>query len=224
MRKNLLFAAFGAVALLGACVRAPLTELPPLEGAALKPAPTVITDLTSPSRGPLAGGETGVASRGWPEGGWPEGGWYVREVRVNVPETLKVSEANLYLPKADIVWREDPFGDRRAQVRRIVEMAASQAAIGLEGEAPAVLDIKLKRFHALSQKARATVGGVHRIDFDVTLRDAGTGAALAEPFPVEIRLKAYGGQRAIEAEMRGETQKLRISREITAALRRYLGS
>lgn len=33
--------------------------------------------------------------------------WRVEAVRVNVPDTLTVSEANLYLPKSDIVWRED---------------------------------------------------------------------------------------------------------------------
>ncbi len=149
--------------------------------------------------------------------------WHVKDVRVSVPETLTVSEANLYLPKSDIVWREDPHGDRRAQVATIMEMAASQAVIGLEGSAPVYLDIEVQRFHALSQKARATVGGVHTIFFDIVIRDVATNVALTDPMPIEIRLKAYGGQKAIDAEMRGETQKLRITREIASVTRKYLG-
>ena len=42
--------------------------------------------------------------------------YQVAEIRVNVPRTLKVSEANTFLPKADIVWRGEPRADRHAQV------------------------------------------------------------------------------------------------------------
>lgn len=149
--------------------------------------------------------------------------WRVEKVRVSVPDTLSVSEANLYLPKSDIVWREDPHGDRRVQVRNIIDLAVSQAALGMDGGEPVYLDIELKRFHALSQKARATVGGQHTVQFVVSVKDVATNMVLIEPFPVEIKLKAYGGQKAINAEMRGETQKVRISREITNVMRTYLG-
>lgn len=148
--------------------------------------------------------------------------WHVQEVRVNVPETLTVSEANLYLPPSDIVWREDPHGDRRLQVKNIMDMAVSQAAISMTGGEPVYLNIDLKRFHALSQKARATVGGQHTITFIVGVHDVATDVPLIEPFPVEIKLKAFGGQKAIDAEIRGETQKVRISREITSVMRMYL--
>ncbi len=151
-------------------------------------------------------------------------GWHIAKLRVSVPETLKVSEANQYLPRADIVWRGDPYGDRRAQVKEIISMAISQAAIGLEGVEPVLLDIRLERFHALSQKARATIGGWHTIIFDVDIRDVETGIELVDPFKVKINLKAYGGQKAIDAEMRGQTQKLRISHEITRVMRQYLGA
>lgn len=150
-------------------------------------------------------------------------GWRVENVRVNVPVALTVSEANLYLPKSDIVWREDPHGDRRVQVKNIIDMAVSQAALGMDGPESVYLDIELKRFHALSQKARATVGGQHTVQFVVSVRDVATESVLIEPFPVEIKLKAYGGQKAIDAEIRGETQKVRISREITSVMRTYLG-
>ena len=51
----------------------------------------------------------------------------VARVEVRVPRSLKVSEANRYLPAGDIVWREDPPGDRHAQVQAIVQ--AQQAAV-----------------------------------------------------------------------------------------------
>ncbi|MFT5005464.1 MAG: hypothetical protein ACI8YI_001077, partial [Paracoccaceae bacterium] len=104
--------------------------------------------------------------------------WRVEAVRVNVPDTLTVSEANLYLPKSDIVWREDPHGDRRLQVKNIVDLAVSQAALNLDGGEAVYLDIDVKRFHALSQKARASVGGQHTILFDVTVRDVATNLEL----------------------------------------------
>jgi len=150
--------------------------------------------------------------------------WRVEDVRVTVPDTLTVTEANSYIPHADIVWRGDPYGDRREQVKNIVDLAVSQAAIGLEGVEPVYLDIELVKFHALSQKARATVGGVHNIKFNVDIRDVATNEFLVDRFPVEIKLKALGGQKAIDAEMRGETQKLRITREIASVMRLYLGT
>jgi len=47
---------------------------------------------------------------------------------------------------------------------------------------------------------------------------------LVDPVPIEIKLKAFGGQKAIDAEMRGDTQKVRISREIASVMRQYLGA
>jgi uncharacterized protein DUF6778 len=205
MNKIRLSAALGAMALLGACATSPVTRAAPLETL-----PTGISDIENSSITDV----TSVA----------EANWFVQAVRVNVPDSLSVSEANLYLPGTDIVWREDPYGDRRAQVRRILELATSQAAISMEGSDAVYLDIDLKRFHALSQKARATVGGWHTIDFDVTVRDATTDAVVVESTPVKIRLRAFGGQKAIDAEIRGETQKVRISREITSVMRQYLGT
>lgn len=34
----------------------------------------------------------------------------ITAINVNVPQSLKVSEANRYYPSSDIVWREDPLG------------------------------------------------------------------------------------------------------------------
>ena len=49
--------------------------------------------------------------------------WQVTEITVIVPETLSVSEANSIKPRADIVWREDPLGNRHAQVQAVVQEA-----------------------------------------------------------------------------------------------------
>ncbi len=148
----------------------------------------------------------------------------VTEVRVSVPRSLKVSEANRYLPGGDIVWREDAPGDRHAQVGAIVQEALEQGVAGLpEGAVPVVLDVELSKFHALSEKARYTIGGVHAIQFTYTLRDAKTGAALTLPKPVKADFKALGGQAAIEAERRGITQKVRITGHLAEVIRAELG-
>jgi uncharacterized protein DUF6778 len=199
MSKTNLILALSAATLLGACASSVSTRNAPLE----------VTPISNVSSIGIKSSQSGT--------------WRVEDVRVNVSQDLSVTEANLYLPPTDIVWREDPYGDRREQVRKILDLAVSQAAIGMDGGEPVYLDIKLKRFHALSQKARATIGGQHTILFDVTVKDVATDLVLVDPFPVSIKLKAYGGQKAIDAEMRGETQKVRISREITNVMRTYLG-
>jgi hypothetical protein len=150
--------------------------------------------------------------------------WRISDVKVVVPGSLSVSEANLYIPKSDIVWREDPFGDRRAQVQGIVEMGVKQALLNMDGVQPVVVYVEVTRFHALSQKARATVGGVHNMSMNVTIMDAETGLQLIDTFPIEMKLKAFGGQKAIDAEMRGETQKVRIIRHISSVFRTYFSA
>lgn len=143
----------------------------------------------------------------------------VEEVVVHVPRTLKVSEANRYFPEGDIVWREDAPGDRHAQVQAIVEDAMTQGVSGLSGARPAVLDIEITRFHALSEKARFSTGGVHAVHFIMTLRDPATGQPLSAPREIKASLKEFGGQKAIEAMQRGETQKVRITRHLAEVIR-----
>ena len=55
--------------------------------------------------------------------------WRVADVRVSVPDSLTVSEENILLPAADIVWQEEPKGDRRAQVDAIMTAAIKRAGI-----------------------------------------------------------------------------------------------
>ncbi|MCI5111024.1 MAG: hypothetical protein MRY75_10775 [Marivita sp.] len=129
---------------------------------------------------------------------------------VTVPRSLKVNERNLYYPVGDIVWRGEPRGDRHAQVEAMFEAGLRFAAPRIEGTRPVRLDVQVTRFHSLSEKARYTVGGVHDIDFRYRLVDLDTGLPLGPSKLVNADLNGLGGQAALEAEGRGETQKARI--------------
>lgn len=129
---------------------------------------------------------------------------------VSVPQSLKANERNLYYPVGDIVWRGEPRGDRHAQVKAIFEAGLRRAAPMIEGERPVRIDVQVLRFHSVSEKARYTVGGVHDIDFRYRLVDVATGQQIGPSKDVSADLDALGGQDAMAAEGRGETQKLRI--------------
>ena len=146
----------------------------------------------------------------------------VVDARITVPRSLQVSEANSYYPSGDIVWRGDAHGDRYAQIEAILTESMAIAQDGHKGSTPAVVEITLKRFHSLSEKTRYSVGGVHSIRFDLTLRDPKTGEALAPTREIRADLKEYGGDRAIEAERQGLTQKLRVTRHLANVLRSEL--
>lgn len=146
----------------------------------------------------------------------------VAQINVRVPTSLKVSEANRYYPGGDIVWREDPMGNRHAQVSKIMHDAMAAGTAGFQGPVPVILDIEVVRFHALSEKARYTVGGVHHMVFKMVIRDARTGQFLSEPRRIESDLEAFGGQQAISAEARGLTQKVRISGHLAEVIRQEM--
>jgi len=145
-------------------------------------------------------------------------------VNVSVPDTLRVSEANRYYPSGDIVWREDPIGNRYEQVKAIVAAGLTQGVGGFNGEREVVLDVVVTRFHALTEKARYTIGGVHAIQFDMQLRDAQTGAILMAPHRVKADFDALGGNAAVAAEARGVTQKVRITNHLAFVIQQELGS
>lgn len=146
--------------------------------------------------------------------------WRVVDVRVDVPSNLRVSEANVYYPLADIVWREDPFGDRYAQVQKIMDDGLTRGLTHLKGPRPVYFDITMSRFHSLTEKTRYSVGGVHNMIFTLTVVDATTGLRLHGPARIELDLKAYGGAQAFAAERRGHTQKVRIMSHLTNTMRR----
>jgi len=146
----------------------------------------------------------------------------VRDVRVSVPDTLSVSEANIYFPSADIVWRGDFYGDRHDQVAAIFKEGMTRGVKDMNGAQAIYVDIEVKRFHSLTERARYTVGGIHSIKFILTLRDAKTGAMIADPRLIKADLKAYGGKRAVVAEHRGETQKVRITAHLAGVIKREI--
>lgn len=152
--------------------------------------------------------------------------WRVTDVRVTVPETLSISEARTLLPEADIVWREDPPGDRRAQVGAIVEAAARQAGAKLRGSRAVRLEITVSRFHALTLEAERnlTNAGVHNIDFTIQVVDARTGAILAGPEPIEAALPALSGAEMAVARNAGQTQKSQITAHLRATIAGWLGA
>ncbi|MEM7320314.1 MAG: DUF6778 family protein, partial [Pseudomonadota bacterium] len=62
----------------------------------------------------------------------------------------------------------------------------------------------------------------HAITFDLALVDPKTGQNLLPSRRVRADLKAYGGQRAIEAEAKGLTQKVRITAHLAADIQEEL--
>lgn len=146
----------------------------------------------------------------------------VESVRVSVPKTLKVSEANLYYPIADIVWRGEPRGDRYAQVAAIFTEAANNATETMTAGTPVVVDLQVKRFHALTEKTRYSFGGTYSVSFEMTVRDAATGVALDGPRPVHAGFPASGGAKALDEDARGLTQRVVVTHDLTDLLHQQL--
>jgi hypothetical protein len=137
----------------------------------------------------------------------PAARYDVKAVTVLVPPALVVSEANLYYPPGDIVWRGEPRGDRHAQVKAIFDEGFAEATAAMTRGAPVTVDVEVTRFHALSEKTRYSVGGVHAMRYRLTVRDAASGAVLDGPRLVVADYRAAGGRRALDEEAAGLTQR-----------------
>lgn len=148
----------------------------------------------------------------------------VTEVRVNVPRSLKVSEANTFLPAADIVWRGEPRADRYAQVARIFNDGMLDGTQGMARGPAVIVEVEVTRFHCLTEKTRFTVGGNHAIHFLLTVRDAATGAVLEGLRPVIADVKASGGAAAIAEDQAGRTQRVVVVERIAEVIRRELSA
>ena len=146
----------------------------------------------------------------------------VAEVRVTVPRALKVSEANLYYPIADIVWRGEAPGDRHQQVQAIFDEALATGTAGMQKGPAVIVEAVVTRFHSLTEKTRYTIGGTHSLRYDLTLRDAATGQIIDGPRRVVADVKGAGGQRAIEEEQAGRTQRVVIVEALAASIRREM--
>ena len=147
----------------------------------------------------------------------------VKAVRVSVPDNLRVSEANRYYPGGDIVWREDPPGDRHAQVKAIFQAGLERGVSEMEpGLVPVILEVEVTRFHALTEKARYTIGGVHALQFKMQMRNPETGQIYGKPHFVKADFRALGGAEAIKAERQGITQKYRITNHLAQVIKTEL--
>jgi hypothetical protein len=209
------FASLGFALLLSACM-------------ATEPASRNVTPdaLTLASRGtgaiPAAGLDTGADVALDPEARVMAPLYTIADVRVAVPRALRVSEANVFYPVADIVWRGDAPGDRHQQIGAIFQAAAQQAAASMTGPRPARLQIEIVRFHGVTEKTRYTIGGTHNMVFDLTVVDASTGAVIDGPRRVKADARAAGGQAAIAEEQAGRTQKVVVTEKLVETLRREL--
>ncbi len=151
-------------------------------------------------------------------------GWRLVEVQVDVPRSLTVSEAKSLLPSADIVWREDPLGDRYTQVGKIMQAAVLRGAQGLRGSRPVVVSITVTRFHALTYEAELSNSdwGVHNVDFIAQVTDARTGEVLVAPTAIRAETPAWSGAQMREARRKGITQKSMISNHVAATVAGWL--
>lgn len=145
-------------------------------------------------------------------------------LNINVPHTLRVSEANSFHPRADIVWHGDPYGDRYQQVAAIFRDAATAATGPMHQGRHVIVGIEVVRFHAVTDKTRYTVGGVHDLRFLLTVSDADTGQVIDGPRLVVADVKAAGGQAAQAEDRAGRTQRVVVTERLTEALRRELSA
>lgn len=148
----------------------------------------------------------------------------VRAVEVSVPRTLQVSEANVYFPIADLVWRGEPLGDRHLQVERIFDEALFRTTSTMKSGAPAVVQVEVTRFHGVTEKTRYTVGGVFSLRFTLTVRDATTGQVIDGPRVVIADTKASGGAKALQEEQLGLTQRVVVVNRLADVMKRELSA
>lgn len=150
--------------------------------------------------------------------------WYSSDIDVVVPRRLTVSEENRFAPKGDIVWREDPPGDRHMQVKRIVADAAGKAARNLRGRKPVRIEIEVEQFHALSDRARLIApSAVHNLQFKIRVFDARSGLQIVPTDRIRADFPAYTRLEALEAERQGLTQKVRITSHLESVLKGWFG-
>ncbi len=131
-----------------------------------------------------------------------------------VPRELLVSEADVYLPIADIVWHGDPEGDRYAQIEAIFETALAQSTADMTQGREVKVVAQVLKFHGVTDKTRATVGGNFAMHFYLNVLDAATGELVDGPRLVVADTPASGGVRALREEQRGITQKFVVTNRL----------
>lgn len=146
----------------------------------------------------------------------------VTDVVIKVPTSLRVSEADTWMPNADVVWHGEPRGNRLEQVNRIFSDAAKAGTGAFTSGLPVVAEVEVTRFHCLTEKTRNTIGGIHALQFILTIRHAETGEILDGPRLVIADIKASGGTRAIAEDYAGRTQRVVVVERLTEVLHREL--
>ena len=137
---------------------------------------------------------------------------------IRVPQELRVSEANVFFPIADIVWRGEPRGERHQQVQAIYTEAMGRAIADMTTGRAVLVDVEITRFHCLTEKTRYTVGGTHSLHFTLTLRDAATGAIIEGPRAIIADVKAAGGSIAVAEEAQGLSQRVVVVNHLAKVL------
>lgn len=153
--------------------------------------------------------------------------WQVVSVEANASRDLTTTDANSQMPNVDILWREDGPGDVYAQVEAIMEetmaLAASQMQVSVKGNRKVILVADIIQFHSLTERARSNVGGIHNVDFNLTVVDAVTREVLSGPAFIESDVTAFGGAEAEAAVALGETMRVRIIQRVSDVIATYLG-
>ncbi|MDZ7905976.1 MAG: DUF6778 family protein [Cypionkella sp.] len=149
-------------------------------------------------------------------------GLNVAQIRVIVPRSLVVSEDNGYKPVADIVWHGEAVGNRYAQVERIASAAMAQGAAGYRSGRAVVADVQIMRFHALTPKTRASIGGKHELVYLLTLRERASGAVLLDAKKINATVRGAGGAQAQAEEAAGRSQAVVIREALAQSLQKEL--
>jgi hypothetical protein len=152
-------------------------------------------------------------------------GWTVVDVRAIAYDSRSVSEDNILLPFADIVWHGEPAGDRRAQVAAIVAEGVREAAAPLDGPREVEIHIAVDRFHGVTPAAiNRSPGAVHDVTFRAAVVDRDTREVLVEPVRIEADLIAYTQRVAVISRLNGETERQRIVDHVAAVTAGWLGT
>ncbi|MCA0043601.1 DUF6778 family protein [Celeribacter litoreus] len=140
----------------------------------------------------------------------------VQSLEVIVPEDLTVSEDNTIKPRVDIVWHEDPFGNRYAQVQSVMEEGLRMGTRTLRGSQPVKVEVELIRFHAQTDRVRySKIPSEHEIEFYMTVTDARSGEVIIPARYVNATFPAFGGEMALAADIAGITQRKRITERLS---------
>ena len=100
----------------------------------------------------------------------------------------------------------------------------AQGTAGMTAGRRVIVEAEVVRFHCLTEKTRYSIGGVHSIRFNLTVRDAESGQVIDGPRLVKADIKASGGEKALAEDRAGRTQRVVIVEDLMAVSRRELSA